>query len=298
MNVTEIKLMTPGAIDLLHASFKTKDVVRTDRFILKKATGLDAEDIMPQFYGRAQGTNFNYYNMVPKARVVTLTIKLNPQYNYNQTVGQLRDVFYKAVSYNRQGKIELRFMDDEEEIGSLIGFIRKIESSQFEAEAEITVTFEFSDPFIRSNDHVIIQGSSPVHALGMPNPEWEDNDSTAPHGFKMELVFTIPTVHVIDSLTIHGIHNPLYAPFKIDYHFEPGQDKLYFSSEYNNRYLYVERTNGPNVQTINLADKIVKDSIWPIMLPGKTKIGFSNAENATPEIYIERILYRTAYWGV
>lgn len=307
MNITEIKLLTPGGFEIEHAVFSVRGTKQTDKYILRAQTGLGADEIVPMLYGRAQGTNLNYYHMALRERQVSLVIKLNPQYQANQTVGQLRDLLYRAISFNRQGKIELRFMSDETNVASLFGFITKVEVDPLSSNSEVTVMFKFPDPFLRSSSYIVLnQNGQYILRSGNPlielddnaivnnvnlqsrSPSWEDVLSNSPHGYKMEIEITAE----ISSLTIRGIDTPNYAPFIINYTFSAG-DILFFSSEDGNRYIYVVRTSAGGSTTTHLTDKVALNSIWPIMVPGLTTIGFS-----TPNFVLTEVSYRTAYWGI
>ena len=295
MNISGIKLLTPGDDEVVHANFPIRNLSASDPYIIKSSTGFDADEIFPKNAGYfvdffSEGAITEFYDMMLGDRTVSLLVKPNPDYRANQTVGHLRDTLYKAIAYTRYTNLELRLMeivDDlgtEEDIASLFGRIAKIESDLFSNDPNVTITFECSDPFLRSNDYISIDGSEFVDAS---EPLWNDDDSTAPHGYTFRMDFSDDK----DGLTVYPVNG---GTFSIDYEFEAG-DHLYLSSEYNNRYLYVVK--GFDDSTVHLTDKVVAGSVWPMMLPGENEVKFHAPFESFTEGVIVTLTYRTSYWG-
>ena len=285
MNITKIKLNVPGAIPINHATFNIFDTTIEDRYILKSATGLDAEEITPKLNGRANGLGTNYYDMILGDRTIVLSVKLNPNYKTNQTVSELKDNIYKAIAFNRTGKIQLEFVDLETTVAVIEGYVSKVESDPFSSDTTVNITIECEDPFFRGPDYIPV-----YHQDGEPSAltqlVWDDDLSTAPHGYTLEFSFLAN----VNNIVIKGIRTPNLAPFQINYSFL-ANDVLHLSSEYNDRYLWIQRYD----QFIHLTDKIVPGSIWPMAYPGHNELGLSTNNTQTS---IEFIHYKPAYWGL
>lgn len=312
MKVREIQLVSSNlsySDDVIHAKFPLRSVSAEDPYILKGATGLDAEEIISNYIGSPLPTREKFYSMRPKSRTVVLLIKPNPQYiGLERTVSDLRDALYRAISFSHRGQLELRFIANEEYaeygIASLFGTITKFEASLFSENPEIQLTLSCEDPFLRGTVYWSLFDRETQPWNGQT---YDDAISTAPHGFQMELTVN----RRLDSITIRESNQPNDVVFRIDHPFE-NQDKIYFSSEENNRYLYVAKYgsyfdpnvpitnvwypdgNGPNLtQTIrHLTDKIASGSVWPITRPG------TNLIYVTQGVVVNSIQYRHAYWGV
>lgn len=308
MNIDEVLLVTPGdpdadpeVLDVIHATLSIHETTQADPYILKGATGLDADDIFQKNAGYFQdffdGNSItDFYESMLKERIVSLLIKPNPDYTSNQRVGDLRDSLYRAISYSRTKELELRFRGDVPledypgqfelgDVASLFGKINKLESNLFTDEPEVQLTFECSDPFLRSNNYVELISFLPDD-FDPVEPIWSDNLSTAPHGYQIDIQFSSAEDHF-------GLYPTNGGTFIIDYDFELG-DTLFISSEYNNRYVYVIRDS----VTTYLNDKIQVGSVWPMMLPGETHVKFHAAFETYTAAIASGIRYKTAYWGV
>lgn len=280
MNITEIKLITPGDVEVEHASFMVTEPTQSDRYILKAATGLDAEEIVPTIDGN-EATN-NYYNMVLGPRTVVFLIKLNPEYQVNQTLGDLRDILYKIISYNASGIIEIRFMNEEVNVASLTAFISKVETNLFSSEPELQITFTCNDPFFRASGSIVIDEFvtlPPPTETSSPIFVFDDDASTAPHG-------CILHIHMYGSSS--GLVINSFLDLIIDYAFINGDD-IYVSSEYNNKYVYVDRAS----VITHLGDKLTSGSRWPMVFPGENQISFSD-----DDAVLESVSHRPSYWGI
>lgn len=293
MNLTSIQLYSNldyNGTPYKHAELYLDQISNTQSYIIKSVSGLDNADIVPQFYGTGNGIllGYQYYAMKPPPRVVSMLIRLNPQYRNDETVQSLRDNFYKMISFTRRGEIELRFMDSNNHWASLYGLITKFESSLFGPDPEIQITFKCSYPFLKAPTFTTVTPT--VSGNTESTSTWSDNLSTSPHGFRMEISFTAA---VTSNFTIQGISGTTVAPFTIqDYDFK-ADDRLYIYTEDQQKSVFVDRVvNGTSTRTY-LADRLSAESIWPIMFPGTTSIDFS-----TTSFTWESLKYKALYWGV
>lgn len=319
MNVDEIRLCTPPA-NLYDAGYTTREVHanfalrrrdETSPFILKAMSGLDADEIAREFLGAPYGTKI--HSFAPKKRTVVLLFKLNRQYGNppliqnpsgvympEATIGDLRDLIYRAVSYSPTGELELQFYYKEAYVASLYGHMSKVESSVFSKETELQVTIECDYTFLRSNDYEEL-----TTQFGGNQYNWTVHDytSTAPHGFLFQGTFT----SAAGGFSIKEFKDSGWY-FSVDYIFEAG-DQLFFSSEEGNKYFYIRRlgpppvvwtpggpvtTNaGPVMNTIHLLDRVKAGSIWPVIRPGFNPFYFSHT--TFTEVAGS---HRHTYWGI
>lgn len=307
MNVNEIQLVSSNlsySDDVIHAKFPLRKISNEDPYILKGATGLDADEIISNYIGSPLPTREKFYNMRPKGRTVVLLIKLNPQYiGTYTTTSDLRDKLYKAISFSHKSQLELRFIgvdaidENEHHLASLYGVITKVEAGLFSAESEVQITIECEDPFLRSQ----YTGSFDREGFTWNGQQYDDMRSTAPHGFKMEMTVN----RSLEYISIRESNEPDDVIFRFDWPFQ-NQDKIYLSSEENNRYLYLTRgissfnpdlpllnSWNPSIQTIrHLTDRISSGSVWPITRPG------GNLIYVTQGVVVNNIQFQHAYWGV
>lgn len=306
MNITEIQICSPvtDTFRYTHARLALRNPNMEQPFILKASTGLDADEILSVYNGSPVGPK--YFKMGPKKRTVVLLIKTNPQYGSYlgfdtqplNTAGDLRDVLYKAISWGNEGELELRFMTDSDYTASLFGFVTKVEASTFSPETEMQLTIECDYPFLRSTEDVY-----PVTELGLVYAGLDDFFSTAPHGWKCQFKFT----EDCNSFSMHEVNQKLKKAlnysFHINYAFKTN-DLLHFSSEDEDKYLFVEKGSPtsvlrgykPNMSKVtHLTDKIQINSVWPLMRPGKNSFKLSRESTG---IILYNLTYRPTYWGI
>jgi hypothetical protein len=246
-------------------------------YILKGITGLDAESIVPRFYGQgASGANF--YDMALEPREIAMRIGLNPNYNLGAKASDLRGDLYRAIASSRVGTIQLRFREHNADVAAITGFVTKFESPMTNKESEVQLTIRCDDPIFKS----LYVVSSILADLDEASPLIIDPVSTSPHGFKFKLTFT----GTVEPFVIEDSSGDW--SFQINYEFLSG-DELYFSSEVGDKYLYRIRS----AVTLQLMDLIEPDSVWPILFPGENQFEITGSTFNWNEVF----WYET-HWGV
>ncbi len=89
MKITNIDLLSSAGINMAHFSFR--DPGATNPYIVKEIIGLDADAIIPKFYGLSQTSSSKYYSLSLEGREIVLSIALNPRFNLGETYSGLRD---------------------------------------------------------------------------------------------------------------------------------------------------------------------------------------------------------------
>ena len=276
MNVTSIQLYATTTLATKNqiAAFSLDSTSYTDRYIIRNITGLDVDEIVPKMYGSGQNGS-KYYNMKPSPRELAMRIILNPQYSSNQTPEMLRQELYKVISSYRTGQIELRFMNGLIELGTLQGLIIKFEAGLFNQVPEVQLTVRCVFPFFRKSSRTSAQLSSDYSVV--------TTQSTAPHGFQLELTAT-------GTNSFLQIAKPSDGDwvFRVTYFFIPG-DKVFLSSEEDNKYIYTSRSGA----ITQLGSSIVSGSLWPLLFPG-----FNQFELGPVNWTVDGFYYYETHWGV
>lgn len=288
MNPTAIHLysnLDDGVTSVKHAELNLVNISRTDSYIIKGMSGLDSDEITHSYYSNSIGSNKNYYNVKSAARVVVITIRLNPKHQLGETNKILRAKLQKMIAYTRSSLIELRFMSGITHFASLNGRITKFESALFTTDSEVQITFNCEESlFISPTDTNVTIDTGRVNTK-----TWSDDLSTAPHGFKMEISLPSNTLW----MSIQGVSGYNYANFDFGFINNTAGGVLYFSSERNNQYLYIIRSG----TTEDLVSRIDPFSVWPMMFPGETSVTIDT--EATTETFVyQSISYKNAYWGL
>lgn len=287
MNLTAIHLysnLDDGVTSVKHAELNLGSVSTSDSYIIKGVSGLDSDEISHNYYASNNTTDSKFYNVTSKKRVVVMALRLNPQYGLGETPESLRVNLQKMISFTRNSLIELRFMNGAIHVASLQGQITKFESALFTADPEVQITFDCEEPLFIAPTPVTIVNPGRVNTV-----TWSDNLSTAAHGFKM--MISLPSN--ILWMTIQGVSGYNNANFEFSFINNTSGGVLYFSSEKNNRYLYITRSG----TTEDLIARIEPFSVWPMMFPGQTSITI-DTDLATETFVFNSITYSPAYWGL
>lgn len=257
-------------------------------YILRNITGLDADDIIPIYYsqGIIDGTD-KFYDLTLQPREIVIRIAMNPNYNLNQGAGDLRKELYKMVASSRTGKVELRFNEENIPICAISGFIRKVEAPVSQKEMEVQVTIQCDDPMFRAlHATQMVLGSLDTEAPLIPDPV-----STSPHGVK----FTATFLTSMNGFVIQDDPTDPTWRFILDHNFIV-DDVLYFSSEYGDKFLYVES----GMTTTYLMDKVDSGSIWPLIFPGDNQFYILDGSLVSDPGYFEwnEVFYTETHWGI
>jgi hypothetical protein len=282
MRLTSVDLYSPNISETV--TFSLRDVDSSDKYQVRAIVGLDAEDIIPKFYGFGLNSNSRFYNFGLKAREIAIRAVLNPHFNIGESYSDIRDTLYKAISATRTGMVALHFKSGTTIVARIMGFVTKFEVPYFSEISEVQLTVRCDDPMFR--------GINPVHytaqEMRTANPILiPDSLSTAPHGFTAQLTFTAAT----PSFTVQDDPNDPEWQFIVvpNGGFLAG-DVLYFSSDFSNKYLYMMRGS----TKIPLVDRIQPSSVWPIVFPGANLLYFMDIAHFN----WNELEYYAAYWGV
>lgn len=262
--------------------FELRSESANSRYLVRQISGLDADEIAPRFYGRGNVSDQPFYEFSMKPKELVIRVKLNPIFSLNEEHADVRDEIYKAISATRMGLVNLRFYSGGGVIAQLYGFITKLEAGYFNKEPEAQLTIRCDDPLYRSMNPTRLENVPVVNPFVLA-----DSQSTAPHGFTACLNFVSNTPEF--QITEQETDPDWFFRVVPNGGFLIG-DKLYFSSDYANKYLYMDR--GGTIT--HLGDKIWTGSVWPTIFPGFNSIWFVNPTT----FEIEFVEFYSAYWGV
>jgi hypothetical protein len=165
-----------------------------------------------------------------------------------------------------------------------VGSIVKFEVAYFNKLPEVQITIRCNNPMFRGINPVLFEDVIEVNPILIP-----DSLSTAPHGFTME----VEIIDDVGSFIIQDVDGDPEWIFRInpDGGFLIG-DFLYLSTEFSEKRAYIVRD--PDV--IQLVDRIVPGSLWPILFPGQNSFYIPDVEEHI--FAIRNVEYYPAYWGV
>lgn len=282
MKITSIGLLSD---DVEAVSFDLRNVQSHSPYMIRSIVGLDAEDLIPKFYGFNIDGDKKFYDFKMKPRLIVMRVVVNPRYKLGETVSDVRDRLYKTISSSRSGEVTLEFRGGGSTIAKINGYIIKFEVSYFSDVPELQITVKCNDPIFRGVAPVLMESTDFVD--GSETVLVPDGLSTAPHGMEFQVLLT----NAQASFTIQDKASDPEWEFKVipDGGFAIG-DSLNFSSEFGNKYLYIVRSG----VTTHVFDKVTPTSVWPTLFPGTNSFHFVDAD------FFDWVFLRfsPAYWGV
>lgn len=276
MKITSVEIRPANSSNVCILSFR--DPKRQSKYNIKALVGLDADEIVSRSYGVSGG----FYNMTLTQRNVVARIELNPQFSLDETYSDLRDNLYRMISSSRTGLVQILFKNGVDSIAEVSGTVTKFEAAHDTNIPEVQITINCPDPILRALTRVNVN----VSGFNSELITVKDTVSTAPHGLQAE----VKVLSVVDKLVIVDPSNSSWS-FTVDISGNFAvNDVIYFSSEYNNKYIHMMRAG---VKT-SLADVIMPLSVWPTMFPGDNQFSLVN-----PSFFSwQAISYYNTYWGV
>lgn len=277
MKLTGVKLYPAGAHTSVDLSFR--DPTSQNPFQVRGIDGLDADQIVPRSYGSSLGSANRFYDFTLQKRDIVILIGLNPNLANSSSYSELRDQLFRVISSSRTGFVLLQFTNGTNVVATISGFVSKFETPQFTQNPEVRITISCDDPMLRAPTPVNVNFAlSPTNNILI-----NDLMSTAPHGLKFRLKVndTIPQLIFADETAKWAFKVKPSGGFVND-------DIFWFSSEYNNKYLYFVRGG----TTYQLGDAVVTNSVWPIIFPGQNHL---KCEASLDWLAVS---YYPTYWGV
>lgn len=277
MKLTSVEVHPEGSSQVAVLSFR--DPTRQNPYSVRVVDGIDANDIVPHYYGGSGSQAF--YNLMMEKRDIRILVDLNPQFS-TQSYSGLRDDLYRMIASSRTGRVQIQFKNADTVVAVVSGFVKKFEAPQFTKTPQVQITIECDDPMLRAPDATIVD----ITGLDPAGTVIQDDLSTAPHGFRFALAITT----AVASLAISDPTDPTWS-FEVTPAggFLVG-DILYISSEQKNKHVYIDRSG----TLIHLADVITQGSLWPILFPGENNFAVDSPTN----VAWDSISHYVTYWGV
>lgn len=279
MKITSVELHPAGSSDVHVLSFR--DPTRNNPYNVVSITGLDADSIIPKYYGVSANSDELFYNLSIEKREPQFRINLNPEFS-TKSYSDLRDDLYKTIGSSRTGLVQVQFKNGTEVVAAISGWVTKLESELFDRSPYVLLGLTADDPMLTALDPVDVD----ITDLDPAGMNLVDALSTAPHGFNFVLAFTgsVATLTITDPGNLSWSFGVSPAGGFLN------GDILHLSSDRKKKELYVVRGG----VDIYLADKIVPGSVWPVIFPGSNNFAFSSPA----ELEWTSISYYPTYWGV
>lgn len=285
MNLTSIDLLT-GIDQSLRLVLRSKG--SNERYIIKKSTGLDPDELIRSFYGTSADKKKRYNTLMMKKRVIGLLLELKPNRTLNESYSDVRSEMYKVISASRSGLVTLHFNSGSTTVSAISGFITKFEMAYFDKKPGMQITIDCQEKLLTAinpvrQESADISTGSTIHV--------PDSHSTAPHGFTFSLSYTAASPHFLMREA-----NSLDWEFKVT----PGTigantgfisgDTLIICTCDKTKKINLVRS----AVTYPLLDKLDPTSIWPLIFPGSNQFYVEDSS----KFDFNWTTYYPAYWGV
>jgi len=255
------------------------------RYLVRGIVGIDAEELVPKFYGFGAESGEKFYEYTMPPRDIVMRLILNPSFRTNEDVSAIRDDIYRLISSGRTGQLSLQFNSGSAIVSSIIGKVTKCEVGYFAQTPEMQVTVHCDDPMFRS---VAPIGFSPAELPSVNPVPLVDDASTAPHGlsFKVKFTATTSTFVIQDAASSPDWVFQVTPPTNF-----LTNDELHFSSQYGAKRIFWNKAIGTDIE---LMDKVISGSVWPQIFPGMNELYFLQIANFD---WLELNYYST-FWGL
>ncbi len=100
---SSVELHPANSSDVCVLSFR--DPTHANPYNVKEIIGLDADEIVPRFYGGSGNSKF--YNLLLEKREIVIRVELNPKFGEFETFSDLRDKLYRLIASSRTGIIQI-----------------------------------------------------------------------------------------------------------------------------------------------------------------------------------------------
>jgi len=255
------------------------------RYLIRAMVGIDADELVAKFIGFGLVTGKKLYEYTMKPRLIVMRISLNPVFAVNEDISELRDRIYRLISANRHGELDLQFREGASIVCGIKATISKMEVNHFSKTPELQITFKCNDPMFRSLAPIGYDIDELPSSGGVV---LDDELSTAPHGISFKVKFTAVTASFSvqdDPTTPDWVWTVTPSTsFQIN-------DELWFSSEFEKKQVWWNKAAGTDIE---LMDKVVSGSIWPLIYHGRNVLYFPQIANID---WLE-MKYYSAYWGL
>lgn len=259
-------------------------------YMIKAMTGLDIPEMYSRFYGYSSevgedGRRVPYFEPVLPPREIALRLGYRPNYANYTNRSNLRDELYRLLGGTRLNRVELHFFNEAQELMWITGAISKIETALFTEESEAVMTFKCDESLFQAPTELIFASPTVTNPTPWRAVRLFDADSTFQHGARFE--FTIATN--TDALWIETVQPDNTSLFKLDVssgYVLNGNPKTEFASgdvvivDSSSKLLSVKVVSG--AYEANLVDKVMVNSVWPVVHHGENNFQFQALLNESP----------------
>ena len=284
MRVTSVSMLPEGGSTSHVLSFR--DPTRSNPYNVKAIVGLDADELVPNYYHTQYGDNFHELALVK--REIVVRVELNPRFNVGESYSSLRDDLYRLIGQSRTGLVKLEFYNEAvDPVAVISGYVIKFEAPVSTETPEVQITIKCKEPMLKASARTDIDISGMTPALITIN----DTLSTAPHGLVIEAEV------VEDGLLIFSVADPSDPTYQLSAAVFGGflsGDIIQMSSELNNKYLRLVRGS----TTFHIADSIQSGSVWPLVRPGNNSFTLEPSEPMADKMDLVSVAHYPTYWGI
>lgn len=255
-------------------------VTPKESLLIRKVTGLNPPD-PTLFIGEYARDGGFYQGRRVGARNVVLTMDLNPNPAFGETIRGLREILYKTFMDPQVDADYIRLVlhDDDSQQRYLVGYAEKFETEIFDVETMAQVSIICPDPYIRDQVETVLE-----HATGWISVPFTYT-GTAETGFEVDLIITADT----PTVTFSNNNRTMV----INYAFVAG-DIIRINTKRGERDITLDRSG---VITPLIA-KLNTQSRWLELHSQNNAMKVYGATETDFVAVVKKLVYTATYWGV
>ena len=272
MYITAIRLIGLDTVE-----FPVTEARPTDPYIIKNADGLGPSEVDVSIQNTLNAGGY-YQGRKTQLKEIVLQVGLNPNYNADENVSDLRTVLYGLLTPGAKDEVRIEILDFEDVLAYITGHVKKFEITPFSPTPEVQITISciqqyWIDPELTNIDLSKLDKAAPVIT----------NTGTAPTGFYMSILFTAAVSKWVLS-TQTGLK------MQFNYAFAAG-DYLFFTTHPGERGIWLQ--SGSNGAVYNIIYALSSDSTW-LMLHGGDNQFLTDSQTFD----WEQVNFTPHYWGI
>lgn len=268
MYFTKIRLNGLEVIDLpiVHAR-------PSDLYILKNADGLGPPEVEVSILDTINAGGF-YQGRRVHSRELVFLVGLNPTYENNQRVSDLRESLYGLLTPDLAESVKIEIMDEETSLAYTTGYVKKFEVVPFSKTPEVQITMACLQQYWVTPSNLYVELTDKLHPF-------IENVGTAPAGFHMEVIFS-------SSVSGWTLMDDFNKKMLFNYTFGAG-DILIIDTRPGMRGIWVNKLG----VITNIIYTLSADSSWLILHGGKNQFHTNVQLFDWGDVY-----YLPQFWGI
>lgn len=277
MRLTNVRLVGLNVID-----FKLTNPSPTDPYVIKNIDGLGPTDIDVTISNALQTEGF-YRHSMPHNRELIFRVKLNPNYDVDKTISDLRTGMYGLMEGDVSGGVSIQFMEGNVRVALATAYVKRFEVLVFTKDPEVQITFACTGAHFVAPDYITL--TSTINTIKTVTP------GTA----RVPMVLKVRVKTAVPSMAVRRFFSTIPDPQEFfvlkDVGFLAG-DIVTIDTTPGQRDVILYRGSTSR----GLIGHVTPESEWPWLDPVLQNEVYLTGTGAS-DVTLQELKYKPRYWG-